>query len=348
MPLLVALLLACGLVALSSVAAAPTAAPNIAWRQLLGIGLGLGAAAGLLWLGRRRIYALAWPLYGLSLLLLVLTLLIGVSVGGQRNWLALGPLQFQPLEVAKLGLILALATALARGYRGVRSYGTVALLALPPLVLVGAEDFGGALVLAALVVAMMFAARFPMRHLLLAAVALAIAFPTVVYPRLAPYQQARLTTFLDPYHDPLGQGYQVIQSSIAIGSGGLLGKGYGGGTQVRGGFVPAPHTDFIFATWAEEHGLIGSALLLGLFAALLYRLARLGASMPRLQDALVFAGVTGQLGFQVVENIGAALGLLPLTGLTLPLMSAGLSSLVATLVSLGVLYVLQRDRYSEL
>lgn len=348
LPLLVAALLACGLLVLSSVAAAPRVAPDVALRQLMGIGLGLTAALGALLLGRRRILRLTWPLYGASLLLLLLTLLVGQEIGGQRNWLALGPLQFQPLEVAKLGLILALAAALARGYRGAGSYLRLGAVALPPLLLVGIEDFGGGLVLAAVVVAVMLAARFPVRHLLLGAAVLALVFPLAVYPRLAPYQQARLTTFVDPYRDPLGQGYQVIQSSIAIGSGGITGKGYGGGTQVRGGFVPEPHTDFVFAAWAEEHGLIGSLLLLGLFAGLLFRITRLGAAMPRLHDALIFAGVTGQIGFQVVENVGAALGVLPVTGLTLPLISAGLSSLVATLVTLGVLYTLHRDRYREL
>lgn len=149
---------------------------------------------------------------------------------------------------------------------------------------------------------------------------------------------------MDPYRDPLGQGFQVIQSTIAIGSGGLFGKGYGQGTQTQLGFVPFRHTDFVFAVFAEEWGFVGSVALLGLYALLLVRLLSMALECPRLSDRLFLAGVGGMLGFQVLVNLGVALGVMPVTGLTLPLFSYGGSSLMATLLSLGLVLLVHRDR----
>ena len=347
LPVLVLLLLGAGLITISSVAISPDlASQNIFQKQLLGVGLALVPIALLWWLGRDRIYLLAPVVYGVALLLQASTFVIGKDVNGQQNWIVLGPVQFQPLELLKLSLILFLPVVMRGGYKGLRSYLLPLAVFLPALALVVKEDFGGALVLLVMFAAILLAWKVPWWHLVLALVLVGAAFPTVIYPRLKPYQQARLTIFVNPQRDPRGQGYQIIQSTIAIGSGGMQGKGYGKGTQSHNGFVPEAHNDFVLAPWAEEQGFVGCVALLTVFGALFWRLANMGSECTRLQDQLLFAGVLGQIGFQAIENMGAALSMLPLTGITLPLVSYGLSSLVMVLTTLGAAYVVYRDRFS--
>ncbi|WP_245528350.1 FtsW/RodA/SpoVE family cell cycle protein [Deinococcus maricopensis] len=347
-PLIVALLLLVGLVTVSSVALSPRVDPGIFTKQLLGVGLAAIPIGVLWWAGRDRIYALAPWLYGFALLLQASTFVIGKDVNGQQNWIVIGPLQFQPLELLKLALILFLPVVMRAGYRGVASYWRPFAVFLPAFGLVVAQDFGGAMVLSVMFAAILLAWRIPLWHFLLAVLAVGIAFPTVVFPHLKPYQQARLTIFLDPYRDARGQGYQVIQSTIAVGSGGMMGKGYKQGTQSHNGFVPEAHTDFVYASWSEEQGFVGAVAVLALYALLCWRLAGMATESPRLPDQILFAGVLGQIGFQAVENIGASLSLLPLTGITLPLISSGLSSLISTLVTLGLAYVIYRDRFEQI
>jgi rod shape determining protein RodA len=340
LPLLTLFLLMIGLLTLSSVAS-----PLEFNRQLIGAGIAIVPLGLLLWLGRDRIFRFSAWLYLLSLLLLVLTLVMGREVNGAKNWLVLGPIQFQPLELAKLALILSLAKTMREGYRDLFSYLPIALLALPVMALVGKEDLGGALVLAVTVLCMMLVWKMPIKHFVLGLVAVAILFPTVIFPHLKPYQQTRLTIFFNPDQDPRGTGYQIKQSVIAVGSGGMMGKGYKQGTQTRGGFVPAKQTDFIFSGVAEEQGFVGGIFLLCLFGGMFWRLSSMANESPRLQDQLVIAGVLGVIGVQALENIGAALSMLPLTGITLPLISYGSSSLISVLTALGVVYVIYRDRY---
>nr|WP_281377063.1 FtsW/RodA/SpoVE family cell cycle protein [Deinobacterium chartae] len=339
LPLLVALLLGMGLIAVSS-----AAIPSDFQKQLMGVGLGLIPVVAMWFLGRDRLYKLGPWLYVLSILLLTATLVVGREVNGSRNWLVLGPLQFQPLELAKMALILALATVMRGGYKGLRSYLPPLLLFFPIFALVVKEDFGGAMVLSGILIAMLIVWRMPWWHLLLGLALVATVFTTVLYPHLKPYQQKRLTIFVNPLQDPRGSGYQVIQSLIAVGSGGMMGKGYKQGTQTQKGFVYSQHSDFVFSTWAEEQGFVGAVTLLVLFGALFWRLAGMAGESPQLQDQLVISGVLGQLGVQSLENIGATLSLLPLTGITLPLISYGLSSLVSVLATLGMVYVVHRDR----
>jgi rod shape determining protein RodA len=320
--------------------------PSLFSRQLLALFLGLGLAVGVQFLSRRLVFALAYPLYALSLALLVLVLLFGREINGAKAWFVLGPLQFQPLELAKLGLVLALGRLLEdRPIRRVWDYVLPGLLTLPVVALLLLQpDLGGSLVVLFGVFAVLLVRGLPWKHLFLAALALAVLVPTLVWPNLKPYQRERVLIVLDPYRDPLGQGFQVIQSTIAIGSGGLLGKGYGQGTQTQLGFVPFRHTDFVFAVWAEEWGLVGVAALLALYALLVLRILALALECPRLADRLFIAGVGGMLGFQVLVNLGVALGVVPVTGLTLPLFSYGGSSLMATLFSLGLVLLVHRDR----
>ncbi len=344
-PTVILALLLVGLLTVSTAALSPRVSPGIFTKQLLGVVLA-AAPIFLLWrVGKGRIYSAAPWLYGAALLLQASTFVIGKEVNGQRNWIMLGPLQFQPLEILKFALILMLAVALREGYRGGVTYLRALAVFLPAAGLVVIQDFGGAMVLGVMFGVMLLAARIPAWHALLAAAAIGVAVPTVLYPHLEPYQQKRLTIFLDPYQDPRGAGYQVIQSTIAVGSGGVSGKGYRQGSQSHNGFLPEAHTDFAFSTWAEEQGLVGALAVLVLYGMLFWGLANMAAESPRLQDQILFAGVLGQIGFQVLENIGAALSMLPLTGITLPLISYGLSSLVSTLTTLGLAYVVYRDRY---
>ncbi|WP_027480586.1 FtsW/RodA/SpoVE family cell cycle protein [Deinococcus pimensis] len=349
LPLLVLLLLGAGLVTVSSVAMSPNlVSQGIFQKQLLGLAIAVVPIGLMWWAGRDRIFAFAPFLYGLSLLLLAATFVIGKEVNGQRNWIVLGPLQFQPLEIAKLSLIVLLPLVMRRGYRGLRSYLLPLTLFLPVLGLVIKEDFGGGMVLAGLFGCILIAWRAPWWHLVLVALAIGVAFPTVVYPKLKPYQQKRLTIFVNPAQDPRGAGYHQLQSQIAIGSGGMMGKGYGKGTQTHNGFVYSQHSDFVFASWSEEQGFVGAVALLAVYGALFWRLAAMGTDVTRPQDQLLFAGVLGQIGVQTIENVGAALSMLPLTGITLPLVSYGLSSLVSVLATLGLAYVVYRDRLQEI
>ena len=344
-PFIFVVILGIGLLTVSSVAPSP----DVFQKQLMGVGMVLPVFLALWWLGRPRLYALATPMYVLSLVLLGLTMVIGTEVNGNRNWLGRGFFQFQPLEFAKIGLILMLARTMRKPLRGLLEYLPVALISIPMLglVRVGTGDFGGALVLVAIIVGMMVVRGLPWKHMLAGLVVLAVATPTVIVPRLTETQQARLTTFLNPGKDPRGKGYQHLQAMIATGSGGLTGKGYRKGSQSQGGFIPAAHTDMVFPVWAEEQGFVGAAFLLVMYFALFYRMSTMGFECPSDTDRLVIGGVMSMLGFQVLENLGAALSVAPLTGLTLPLVSYGVSSLLAVTVALSIVYVVHRDRFNE-
>lgn len=344
-PAIIAALLVVGLMTVSTAALAPGASSGIFTKQLIGVVLAAVPVALLWWAGRDRIYRVAPWLFALALLLQASTFVIGKEVNGQKNWILLGPIQVQPLEILKFALILMLAVALKGGYKGLSTYVRAFAVFLPAVGLVVTADFGGAMVLSVMFGVMLVAARIPWWHAALAVLAVSAAVPTVLYPHLEPYQQKRLTIFLNPYQDARGAGYQVIQSTIAVGSGGLQGKGYKQGSQSHNGFLPEAPTDFAFSTWAEEQGLVGAVAVLLLYGMLFWGLAGMAAESPRLQDQVLFAGVLSQIGFQVIENIGAALSVLPLTGITLPLISYGLSSLVSTLSTLGLAYVIHRDRF---
>ncbi len=333
-----------GLLTVSSVAT-----PENVQKQLIGMGLMLAPILVIWFLGRRRIYQLTVPLYAVSLVLLTLVGVIGVEVNGNRNWFALPGFQFQPLEFGKIALILMLARYLRDPFKSVRDYLPVAIIAIPMLAItfIGTGDTGGVMVLMAIILGMMAVRGIPWQHMLIAVLVLVVVIPTVVVPRLSAFHKERLTIFLNPESDSRGKGYQYIQSRIAIGSGGVSGKGYRQGTQSQGGFVPADHTDFIFAPWAEEQGFVGGVLLILVFVALFWRMAALGGECLQSTDRLVIGGVLSLLGFQVLENIGAAIGVAPLTGLTLPLFSYGPSSLLSTATALSIVYVVHRDRFED-
>ena len=345
LPLVTVLILTMGLVTLNS------AAPGSEFsRQVAFLGGGLVLCAVVAWIGKKRLVRFAPYLYVLSIGLLVLTRIMGTVVNGAKSWLIMGPLPgFQPSELAKLALILALAVMLhERPIRRLLDYIKVGAIVLPPVALVFDEpDLGSALVLVALAAGIVLIRGVPWRHLVLIVLAVTVAVPTVVWPNLADHQKVRLVSFLDPAADAQGSGYQVIQSTIAVGSGGLLGKGYRQGTQSQLGFVPYRQTDFIFPVLAEEGGFVASVTLLVLYGLLFWRLVAMASEAPYDRDQLIIIGVCVLIGFQVLVNVGVTLGMAPVTGITLPMVSYGGTSLVSTLMALTVAFVVHRDRYAD-
>ncbi|HRN19151.1 MAG: rod shape-determining protein RodA [Trueperaceae bacterium] len=345
LPFVTLLILGVGLFTLNS------AAPSDEFmRQVAFLVAGAVALGALVWAGKSRLLRLSSYIYGASLALLVLTYFLGTEVNGAKSWLYLGPLPgFQPSELAKLALILVLAQALhERPIRRLVDYLRVAALALPPIGLVLIEpDLGSALVLVAITAGVVLVRGVPWRHLVLIVLLVGAAVPTLVLPNLKPHQLERLVSFVDPYRDPQGTGYQVIQSTIAVGSGGLLGKGYKAGTQSQLGFIPYRHTDFIFPVLAEEGGFLASVVLLLLYGLLFWRMLAMAAECPFERDQLLITGVLVLVAFQVLVNIGVTIGVAPVTGITLPLVSYGGTSLVSTLVALGFAWVVYRDRFAN-
>lgn len=345
LPIVTAFLLAAGLLTLS------TAAPSNEFiRQVVFLIVAIGACVLVLWLGRQRLLRFAFPLYWLTIVLLLLTRVLGTEVNGAKSWLYLGPLPgFQPSEFSKIALVMALALALHdRPIRSFASYLRPVLLILLPVGLVLSEpDLGSGLVLAAVGGGLLLMRGIPWKHLVVFLALFAVAVPTVALPNLKPHQRARLVSFMNPAADPQGGGYQVIQSTIAVGSGGLLGKGYKQGTQSQLGFIPYRHTDFIFPVLAEEGGFLAAVLLLLLYGLLFWRLVAMAAECPFERDQFLIVGVLVLIGFQVIVNVGVTLGLAPVTGITLPLVSYGGTSLVATMIALALAYVAHRDRYGD-
>jgi rod shape determining protein RodA len=283
-----------------------------------------------------------WPLYFAGLGLLGLSLLIGTGSGGVARWVTIPVigLQFQFSELAKILVIVGLARFLALREERLDSPWTLigaAAIVAPPLVLVALQpDLGTALVFGAIYVGMLFMAGLRLRWMLLI-VGLALASLPVAWTLLRDYQQARLLSFLDPSADPLGSGWQVLQSQIAVGAGGLFGRGLTNGTQNALGFLPAQPTDFAFAIWAEEFGFVGALLVLALFTVLLWRILLGGWRSQDRFGLLVAAGLGAMILFQVLVNIGMVVGLMPITGIPLPFISYGGASLITLAIGLGIL-----------
>ncbi len=299
----------------------------------------------------RSIRKIAFPLMLASILVLLMVFVPGVGkeAGGARRWLALGPVSFQPVEAAKLGLVIFLAHFLALKGERLRDwkYGflppagfagiTLGLILLQP-------DLGSATLIAALVGVLFFLAGARWTHLgLCAFVAASVSFGMVVY---APWRMKRIFAFWDPFAAAKGTGYQLIQSLLAIARGGLTGLGLGEGKQ-KLFYLPEPHTDFIYAVVGEELGLIGALCVAAAFVVLLWRGLQIAARCPNLFSALLAAGVTFLIASQGFLNMAVATGLLPTTGIPLPLISLGGSSLVFTLISLGLLIAIESSNHGS-
>lgn len=317
----------------------------LVWRQVVRLGLGLLVMLVIAQVPPRLLKAWAPWLFGVALLMLVLVAFVGVGRGAQR-WLDLGVITFQPSEAMKLALPLALAAmldhrSLPPDWRTLL-FSTI-LIAVPVALIVVQPDLGTAVLVGTGGMCVLFLAGLSWRLMGALAVALAAAAP-LIWINLHEYQRDRIRTFIDPESDPLGEGWNIIQSKIAVGSGGLTGKGWLGGSQSRLEFLPEPHTDFIFSVLAEEFGFIGVLALLVLYAAIVLRGMFLAG---RCRDAFgrLLAGTMVFMFFvYVAVNVGMVSGLLPVVGVPLPLVSYGGTSAVTLLAGFGLVMGLYSRR----
>lgn len=282
---------------------------------------------------------LASPIYLGNILLLLLVLGLGHRISGAQSWFRLGPFLMQPSEFAKIAVITTLASYLSRkqDLSSLRALITPFMhLGLPTILILLQNDLGTALVFLAILAGMLYMAGARPRDLLtIALVGLAVS-PLAYFFFLKPYQRSRLLIFLNPYRDPMGDGYNVIQSTIAIGSGRFFGKGLFGGTQAKLNFLPAHHTDFIFSVVGEELGFIGAAIVLLIYCTIVLRTFRAASLAKDAYGRLVAAGVGSMFLFHVLVNVGMTMSIMPVTGIPLPFLSYGGSSLIANLIGMGL------------
>ena len=337
--------------------------------QIVWFGVGLAVCLVTALLDYRLVCQWATVWYAIAVGLLVIVLLVGVKVYGARRWLGVGSLGIQPAEIAKLAVIIAVSYYLfhrsPESRRRWRTIWSVLGMVGVPLVLIVLEpDLGSALVLMPIGFGLMFAAGVRVKHLVLAAL-LAAAVGAGVLPvvwkmreqaaeragkkKRPHYQKERLLVFLNPDHDPLNAGWNLNQSLIAVGSGGLTGKGYLQGTQNLLGNLPRSVTpnDFLFSVIAEEKGFLGSVSVLGLYGVILFRGLRIAAEARDRLGMLLAAGIVAMLFCHVFINVGMTIGLMPITGLPLPLLSYGGSFVLATMTALGLLQNIWIHRRSD-
>ncbi|MGH3023539.1 MAG: rod shape-determining protein RodA [Gaiellaceae bacterium] len=292
------------------------------------------------------------PFYGVTLVLLVAVLAVADEVRGSKRWIEIGFFNFQPSELGKLALIAVLAGFVAERRHRVNEWGTtlgVVALALPLTLLVFKEpDFGTSLIYGACVVGALFFGGAPWRHLAVLGVlagliagALLWFLPSAGVEVLEPYQRERLTGFVDPDVDPSGSTYNVNQSITAVGSGGFDGRGVANATQTKFNYLPEHSTDFIFSSLSEQRGFVGASILLLLYAIVIWRGVRIVAVARDLFSAVVAGTIVFALLIQLFINVGMTIGIAPVTGIPLPLVSYGGSSLITTLIMIGLLEAIQ-------
>lgn len=342
------LMVAAGLLAVISgmtmVSAGSTVSPTLAARHALWIVVGVVVSLLVMRSNYRRWTDLAGFAYGLSLVALLAVPLAGAMRLGATRWLSIFGLSFQPSELAKLTTVWLLARYLAGQPSPLpgRVLATSLLLAGPPALLIFLQpDLGSSTIFAAIWLGMVWAAGISRRALwgLLGSL---LAMMPAAWMVLKEYQRDRLLTFINPHADPLGTGYTIIQSTIAIGSGQLFGRGYLAGTQNQLSFLPEHHSDFIFSVIGEEWGFIGCVAVVVLFSVMLLRIAHAALSTSDPQGRLLAAGVCSWIGYQAFVNMGMVMGLLPVVGVPLPLVSYGGSSMVALWVALGLVQSVRR------
>lgn len=276
------------------------------------------------------------PLYVIILIALLAVLILGIETRGSLRWIPLGIFNIQPSEFAKPILILYLAKFWSENLPSAKNIFKSLLWSAPLIFLIFKQpDLGSALTIGAIWLGMLFAARVSIKKMIVIFLIILSVVP-VSWLFLHGYQRERIVSFMAPESDPLGTGYNVIQSTIAVGSGEFFGRGLGRGTQSRLQFLPEFRTDFIFASIAEEMGFVGSMLILSLYLFLLAYLLKSSYQAGSQFNFLVVIGVVSMLIFQIFVNTGMNVGILPITGITLPLISYGGSSLIATLLSLGM------------
>ncbi|AKG45287.1 rod shape-determining protein [Streptomyces xiamenensis] len=328
-------------------------------RHLLNICIGCGLAALVVWLGHSRLRDLVPVLYAGTLLLCLLVLSpLGSNVNGSQSWIQLGGgFAFQPSELVKVSVILAMATLLAAGVEGdnnsvpdtpavLRALG---LVAVPAVLILATPDVGTTLVLAAIALGVLMSSGAARRWIIgLVTAGLLLAVAVWLLGVLDQYQINRFAAFANPALDPAGVGYNTNQARIAIGSGGLFGQGLFHGSQTLGQFVPEQHTDFIFTVVGEELGFVGGAAVIGLFGVIMWRGCVIAMKSPDVYGTIVAGGIVTWIAFQSFENMGMALGIMPVTGVPLPFLSYGGSSTFAIWIAVGLLLAIQVRRKTKL
>jgi rod shape determining protein RodA len=335
---------------ISAAPAAPGEIGALPWRQALWLGVGLVGMAVFLLIDYRTWDRLALPFYVGTILLLVGVLLFADVVKGSQRWLALGPARLQPSELAKLALILVLARMVYRRRptptAGVQELALPALLAVIPAVLVLQQpDLGSGLLLLLIAGSFLLLVPVPLRSLAWLGAVLGAGACGTWFFYLHGYQKERILTFLNPERDPLGAAYHTIQSQIAVGSGGLFGKGFLQGSQSQLQFLPEQPTDFVFSVLAEEWGFVGAAVVLLLYLALLVRGLVVARTAKDLFGTALAVGAVSMLFWPAAVNVAMVLGLLPVVGIPLPFLSYGGSSLLVSLLAVGLLMNVSMRRY---
>jgi len=318
--------------------------------RLLGQFVNMVVALGLMWgvaqIPPQKLMRFAVPLYALGLLLLIAVFLFGVKVNGARRWLNVGITRIQPSEIMKLAMPLMLAWYFHHYEAALklRHYAVAALLLLVPFALVAKQpDLGTAILIGAAGFYVLFFAGLQWR-IIFGLIAAGAAAAPLLWNHLHDYQKKRILTLIDPTSDPLGSGYHIIQATIAIGSGGTTGKGWLQGTQTHLEFIPEKHTDFIFAVFSEEWGLLGNAVLLVLYLLLIGRGMMIAANASTLFARLLAGSITLSLFTYAYINMGMVSGIMPVVGVPLPFMSYGGTALATLCTGLGILMSIQTHR----
>lgn len=396
--LAVMMLLIIGILMIHSASTGENLESSTIWQKQVVWGvLSISIMLGMVLIPFKAIYALSYVIYGLFLVLLLMTELFGSMGGGSERWLALGPIRIQPSEFMKIAAILALARFLSEKKNAPTSYSKVILPTLivmvPTAIVLKQPDLGTSLVFLSILFPMLYWAGLDTVHLFflmspaLSAVFSAPFFPffnwitwvvfmfgllavlymaryslfgmgvilsmnifagiavPLMFNKLKPYQQKRITTFIDPEADPLGAGYQIINSKIAIGSGGLLGKGLGEGRYTELGFLPRAHTDFIFSVVGEEFGFVGAIVILGLIVYIVSRGIFIAMAVKNRFMSIASVGIATVFAFHMFVNVGMVVGIMPVTGLPLLFMSYGGSSCLTSAIMVGLLLNFSVNRY---
>lgn len=320
------------------------------WQQLVWVSGGWIVFIGMTLVGYQFLYRFAWAFYIFNVLALLAVDIHGKIYYGAQRWLDLGFMRYQPSETAKLGMVLILARILSKkfspGGLGVKDILLPLFIGLVPFALcVDQPDLGTGLLILFICIAMLFFVKVKRSIVVSAILLAAVTIPIAWKFGLKEYQRNRVITFLSPGSDPRGTGYNSIQAKIAVGSGKILGKGFRKGTQSQLEFIPERHSDFIFCVLSEEHGFVGSLTTLGLFIVLFLMCLKIATQARDRFGVLLVVGITAILFFHVFINLGMVIGLLPIVGVPLPLLSYGGSSMLTIMTGLGIVSAVAYRRY---
>jgi rod shape determining protein RodA len=319
----------------------PGSAPekNFALQQLLWFGGAAVVFIFILWVGYERLIDYSYILFAVNIILLAMVLTVGSIRFGAKRWISFGLFSLQPSEFCKISFILAIAKYISDNNERINSLtllsASLLMCIIPSLLIIKQPDLGTALVFMPVLCAVLFVAGIRKRHLLYLFLT-GLAGSPFLWNILKEYQKKRLLVFLNPNADPLGAGYTIIQSKIAVGAGGLFGKGWLSGTQNQLNFLPERHTDFIFSVIGEEWGFVGSAVVIILFLLLLRGLFSIADSTNDLKGKLLVSGIATMLWFHIFVNISMTIGLMPVVGIPLPFISYGGSNLMTTVALMAL------------